>query len=280
MLKNYLKQAKIEGWAIPQFNFSTLEQLRAIKGVAKKLKSPIIVATSEGEARFFGFEEAVAIVKAYQKEGVKIYLNLDHGSCFENCKDAIDVGYDSIHFDGSKLNFLDNLKITKQVVEYAQKVDSKISVEGELGVIGDAESFDKGANIKLTNINEIEEFAKTEIDRLAVSIGTVHGISVKEQKIDFSILGEISTKSELGLVLHGGSGVNDQDIKKAIKYGIVKININTELRIGFTKGLRDILAKNQEEIKPYKYYFQAVENTKKITERKIMLFGSNNRLRI
>ena len=280
MLKNYLKQAKREGWAMPQFNFSTLEQLRAIKTVAKKLKSPVIVATSEGEARFFGFEEAVAIVKAYQKEGVKIYLNLDHGSCFENCKDAIDVGYDSIHFDGSKLNFLDNLKITKQVVEYAQKVDSKISVEGELGVIGDAESFDKGANIKLTNINEIEEFAKTEIDRLAVSIGTVHGISVKEQKIDFSILGEISTKSELGLVLHGGSGVNDQDIKKAIKYGIVKININTELRIGFTKGLRDILAKNQEEIKPYKYYFQAVENTKKITERKIMLFGSNNRLRI
>ena len=277
MLKNYLKQAKREGWAVPQFNFSTLEQLKAIKEVSKKLKSPIIVATSEGEAGFFGFEEAVAIVKTYQKEGVAIYLNLDHGSCFENCKNAIDAGYDSIHFDGSKLNFLDNLKITKQIVKYAQKIDSKISVEGELGVIGDAESFDKGANIKLTNINEIEEFAKTEIDRLAVSIGTVHGISTKEQKIDFNILGEISTKSELGLVLHGGSGVNDQDIKKAIKYGIVKININTELRIGFTKGLRDVLSNNKEEIKPYNYFYQAVENTKKIAESKILLFGSNNR---
>ena len=277
MLKNYLKQAKREGWAVPQFNFSTLEQLKAIKEVSKKLKSPIIVATSEGEAGFFGFEEAVAIVKTYQKEGVAIYLNLDHGSCFENCKNAIDAGYDSIHFDGSKLNFLDNLKITKQIVKYAQKIDSKISVEGELGVIGDAESFDKGANIKLTNINEIEEFAKTEIDRLAVSIGTVHGISAKKQKIDFSILGEISAKSELGLVLHGGSGVNDQDIKKAIKYGIVKININTELRIGFTKGLRDVLSNNKEEIKPYNYFYQAVENTKKIAESKILLFGSNNR---
>jgi ketose-bisphosphate aldolase len=277
MLKNYLKQAKREGWAVPQFNFSTLEQLKAIKEVSKKLKSPIIVATSEGEAGFFGFEEAVAIVKTYQKEGVAIYLNLDHGSCFENCKNAIDAGYDSIHFDGSKLNFSDNLKITKQIVKYAQKIDSKISVEGELGVIGDAESFDKGANIKLTNINEIEEFAKTEIDRLAVSIGTVHGISTKEQKIDFNILGEISTKSELGLVLHGGSGVNDQDIKKAIKYGIVKININTELRIGFTKGLRDVLSNNKEEIKPYNYFYQAVENTKKIAESKILLFGSNNR---
>ncbi len=279
MLKDYLKEAKNEGWAIPQFNFSTLEQLRTIKEVSQKLKSPVIVATSEGEAKFFGFNEAVAVIKRYQEQGIKIYLNLDHGSSFESCKYAIDVGYDAIHFDGSKLDFIENQKITKKVAEYAKKINSTISVEGELGIIGDADSFDRGINAKPTNIEEIESFvSKTKVDRLAVSIGTVHGISAKEQKIDFSILKEIGQKTQIGLVLHGGSGVNNKDIKSAIKYGITKININTELRIAFTEGLREMLENNKKEIKPYNYYNKAIENTMKIAETKIILFGSNKRL--
>lgn len=280
MLKNYLKLAQKEGWAIPQFNFSTLEQLRTIKNVAKKMRSPVIVGTSEAEANFFGVKEAVAIIKNYQKEGVNIYLNLDHGRSFEKCKEVIDAGYNSVHFDGSKLNFSENLKITKEVVQYAQKIDSKISIEGELGVIKSAEAFDKGIDIEITNINEAEEFStKTGVDRLTISIGTVHGISTKEQKIDFSVLKEIRKKVEAGLVLHGGSGVNDQDIKKAIKNGIVKININTELRIAFTSGLREVLEKNPKEIKPYNYYTEAIKNTEKVVEQKINLFGSRGKIK-
>ncbi len=279
MLKKYLKKAKKEGWAIPQFNFSTLEQLRAIKNASKELNSPVIVATSESEADFFGFDEAVAIVKTYQKNGVKIYLNLDHGGSFEKCKKAIDTGYDSVHFDGSKLGFLENLAITKQVVAYAQKINKEISVEGELGVITNADDFDKGGKIKLTDIKEVEEFSqKTKIDRLAISIGTVHGVSLKEQSIDFSVLQKINSKTDSGLVLHGGSGVNDEDIKSVIKYGIIKININTELRQVFVMGLRELLAKDEKEIKPYNYYNKAIKNTTKIVEAKIQLFGSYNKI--
>ncbi len=279
MLKHYLKKAQKEEWAIPQFNFSTLEQLRTIKNVAQAMRSPVIVATSEKEANFFGLKEAVAVIKSYQKEGIDIYLNLDHGSSFEKCKEAIDAGYDSIHFDGSKLDFLENLKMTKKVVQYAQE-KREISVEGELGVIGSAEAFDKGFDIEITNINEVEEFSiKTGVDRLAVSIGTVHGISTKKQKIDFDTLRKIKAKTGAGLVLHGGSGVNDEDIKKAIKNGIIKININTELRIAFTNGLRSALEKDKDEIKPYNYYYQAIEDMAKVIERKINLFGSKNKLK-
>jgi len=289
-IKGYLKKAQKEKWAIGQFNISNTETLRAIGGAARDLKSPVIIGTSEGESRFLGLRQAAALVRSFREElDIPIFLNLDHGQSFDYIKEAIEAGYDAVHFDGSRLLLKENIEITRKVKEYADR--KGILVEGEVGFIrGASQVLKEAPEIKkedLTCPEEALRFVKeTGVDSLAVSVGTFHGMEKGSgnsplglEKIALGRLKEIKemTGEKVFLVLHGGSGTRRDDIKEAIKAGIVKININTELRVAFTDTLREILNENPEETTPYKYMGKAVTIIQAIVRDKIKLFGSRNR---
>jgi len=284
-LKSYFQKAKEEKFAIGQFNFSDFTQLKAVTNTAQKTKSPIILGTSEGESKFFGLEEAVALRDVLRKKlGIAVFLNLDHGKSFEYLKQAIDAGYDMVHFDGSKLSLEENIEKTKEVVKYAKW--RGVLVEGEVGKIGTDSSklYSEKFEIKeedLTKVNEAKEYVeKTGVDLLAVSIGNFHGIEVSgiDPNLRLDLLGNIQkTIPNTDLVLHGGSGTPEDDIKGAINLGIVKININTELRLSFSGNLRRALQENMEEVVPYKFLPQAQAAVEKTVNFKIGLFGSENK---
>jgi len=277
-LNQILKKAKREKWAIGQFNFSTIEQLRGITGAAKKLSAPVILGTSEKESKFLGLEETIAQVRILEnKMGLKLFLHLDHGKDLNYIKRAIDLGFDSVHFDGSELPFKENLKLTKEIVNYGHK--KNVLVEGELGYLrGESRFFQKKKiAIKeedLTRPEQAQEFVeKTKVDLLAPAIGNVHGIYPEMPELDFERLKEINQKTAAFLVLHGGSGILRDEIKKAIKSGIQKININTELRLIWRESLQKIL-KTSKEIKPYIILPQVSQAIEKKVEKYIKLFGS------
>lgn len=285
-LKHYLEKAGSEKWAMPQFNFSDLSQLKAIISSANNLKSPIILGTSEGESKFFGLEEAVAIRDISRKKtGLPIFLNLDHGKSFQYLKQAIDAGYDMVHFDGSKLPLEENIKTTKEVKKYAKW--KGVLVEGEVGRLGSDSSrvYAEKFEIKEENLTKPDEaqnyVKKTGVDLLAVSIGNFHGIEISgiDPNLRLDLLKKI--RNEIGegvfLVLHGGSGTPEDDIKEAIRSGIVKININTELRLAFSGNLRKFLLSNPEEIVPYKFLVDAQKAVERVVELKVKLFGSLNK---
>jgi fructose-bisphosphate aldolase class II len=281
-LKFYLKEAQKTKKAIGQFNFSTLEQLKGILMAGKKLNCPLILGTSEREAKFFGIKEAVLLRDLYRKElKIPIFLNLDHGKDIGLIKKAIDFGYDGVHFDGSSLSLKENIILTRKIVSYARK--KGIIVEGEVGKIETESSkiYKRKFIIKekdLTDPREAEEFVKkTKVDSLAINIGNFHGIEVSglNPKLRIERLKEIKKRvGETFLVLHGGSGIRERDIKEAIKNGISKININTELRLAFSFSIKEFFKKHPQEIVPYKILPQAIEGVQKVVEKKIKTFTS------
>ncbi|TSC94479.1 MAG: fructose-bisphosphate aldolase, class II [Parcubacteria group bacterium Licking1014_1] len=285
-LKYYLSKAQKEKWAIGQFNFSDFSQIKAIIEACNNLKSPLILGTSEGESKFFGLEEAIALRNALRKKtGLPIFLNLDHGKSFEYLKKAIDAGYDMIHFDGSKLSFEENIKITKQVVKYAKR--RNVLTEGEIGIIATDsskvynEKFEIQEELLTNPLESVKYIDKSGNDLLAISIGNFHGIEAggKNPHLYLNRLKEIKEKTgNMFLVLHGGSGIPENDIKKAIGLGIIKININTELRLAYTNALRKTLSGDPTEIIPYKYLAEASQAVRKVVDEKLLLFGSNNRI--
>jgi len=278
MLYNILKKAKSKGFAIGQFNFSSLEQLRGIASCAREQNFPVILGTSEKEASFLGLEETVALVRILEnKMKFRLFLHLDHGKDLNFIKRAIDLGYDSVHFDGSSLFLKDNIRLTKKIVGYGHK--KKVLVEGELGYLGGESKYFKSAKAiirpqDLTNPKEVGEFVKkTGVDSLAIAIGNIHGVYEKMPKFDFRRLKEIRENTDVFLVLHGGSGVPAGELKKAIRFGIQKININTELRIVWKRVLLDAL-KDSGEMKPYLILPQVERAIKKKVEKYIKLFRS------
>lgn len=282
-LKHYFQKAHSEKFAIPQFNFSDLTQLKGIASVAERLKSPVILGTSEGESNFFGIEEAVAMRNILRKRtGLPVFLNLDHGKSFDYIKKAVDGGYDMVHFDGSKIDLEENIKISKEVAKYAHW--RGVLVEGEVGKIGTDSSklYSEKFEIKEDDLTKPAEakdyFKRSGADLLAVSIGNFHGIEISGVCPNLRLNVIENIKKEMGedtwLVLHGGSGTMEEDIKNAIKAGIVKININTELRMAFSGNLRRALAENTEEVVPYKFLPVAQKSVEKVVGLKINLFGS------
>jgi len=278
------KNAQKGKYAIGQFNISTDEQIKAIVETAKDLKSPIIIATSESERKFIGAKQAVALVESWRKEtGLSIILNADHCKSFESAKEAIDAGYDMVQFDGSSLSFEENVKTTKQVLEYAKGKNPDIVVEAELGYLrGGSEIHKEKIEIKEEDLTKPEEAKKfvevTNIDALAVVIGNLHGIQAESKKLFLDRLKEIQEAvPNTLLVLHGGSDTQEKDIKKAIKLGIVKININTELRVAYSDALEKEIKEHPEEVRPYKILAPVIEETKKVVAKKITLFGSRGK---
>ena len=294
MLSPYkiLKSAQLNHYAIGAFNACNLELIKAIVTSAYKLKSFVIIATSEKESEFIGMKKIRKIIDVWQEElNIPIILHLDHGHSLEKIKQAINSGYDSVHFDGSNLDFKDNIKMTKKVVDYVKRKNPKIIVEGELGYLRGSSELHSKIEIKeedLTDPDQALEFIeKTGVDSLAVAIGNIHGIikksnssslEYKNPHLYLSRLKQIKekVKNKVFLVLHGGSGTPESDIKKSIDLGIVKVNINTEIRSAFSNTLRKVLKEKKNEIVPYKIMPDVIEAVEKVVTKKIKLFGSVN----
>ena len=258
--------------------------LKGIVQAAAALRSPLLVGTSEGDSGFVGLHQAFALVDSYRKDTrLPIFLNFDHGKSLESIKEAIEAGYDAVHFDGSDHELKENIALTKKVVMYARKRGISV-IEGEVGKLLGRSVVHQEETIVLdpagfTKPEEAERFAKeTKVDSLATTFGNVHGIYKKMPPLDFERLQKIRKRVESFLVLHGGSGIPDKEVKKVISLGIVKINISTELRAAFTDTLRNALTANPSEITPYKFFPPIVEAVQKVAEEKIKVFGSANRL--
>jgi fructose-bisphosphate aldolase class II len=280
--KNLLKKAQKNGYAIGAFNTSNLEITKAIFSAAQKLHSPLIIQTSEKES-LHGLVSKIAILirKFAQETNIPVVLSLDHGQSLEMIKKCIIAGYTSVMIDGSKLSFDKNVALTKRVVNYAHA--KKIPVEGELGVVPTPQKkLKETASIRerenlMTDPDQAQEFIKkTSVDFLAVAIGNAHGIYKGKPKLDFERLRDIRKKVSIPLVLHGGSGISASDIKKTIKLGICKINVNTELRLAFSNSLRKTLASKKVYV-PYEIMKPVEEVVEQIVLEKIKIFGSRNK---
>ncbi len=287
MIRDYLKNTVTNHWALGHFNFSEDEALRAIVESAVELKTPIFVGTSEGERKHIGIKETVALVKAFREEfGIPIFLNADHHKNFETVKEAVDAGYDAILADFSALPFEENIKMTKQIVEYAKSKNPDIIVEGELGYVrGESKIQTEVIEIKpedLTNPKEAAQFVKeTRVDMLAPAVGNIHGIVTNSpETIDIQRISDIKKAigSDIYLVLHGGSGLSESEFKNAIEAGISMIHINTEIRVAFTESLRKTLQEMPEETTPYKILTPSVLAMKKVIFEKLRIFGSVNKI--
>jgi fructose-bisphosphate aldolase, class II len=278
-MKDMLNKALNKGYAVGQFNINNLEWTQAILSAAEKEKSPVILGVSEGAARYMGgFTVVTAMVKALLKEmeiSVPVAIHLDHGSSFEICKAAIDAGFTSVMIDASHYPFEENVQITKQVVDFAHL--RGVSVEAELGTVGGQEDDVIADGIIYANPKECEELVTlTGIDCLAPALGSVHGPYKGEPNLGFKEMEEICQTIKIPLVLHGGTGIPAEQIKKSISLGTAKINVNTEKQIEFTKAVRDILNNNSEVYDPRKYLGPGREAIKETVIRKMREFGSSD----
>lgn len=283
-LRECIKEAGEKGVAIGHFNISNLEGLHAIYNSAKALNVPVIIGVSEGEEKFVGTEEVVALVRTIrERDNYPIFLNADHHESFESVKKCIDAGFDSVIIDGAGLPFEENVSLTKKCVDYAHEVSTKtgrdILIEAELGYIGKGsdikESIPEGAGV-LTKPEDAEKFVKeTGIDLLAPSIGSVHGlIKTGKPHIDAELAKQIREVAGVPLVLHGGSGLRDEDFTNAISAGVNIVHINSEIRQAFVEGFKKALAEHPNEIAPYKLAKYGMEAIEKVVENRLKLFNN------
>ena len=286
-LNYYLKQAKESRYAIGHFNFATQDVLRGIVEACRDAGAPaVMVGTSEGEAGFVGMKEAAALVKVMKEDmNYPIFLNADHYKSFDKCKEAIDAGYDSIIIDASKLPNEENIALTKQVVDYCRSVSASrrtgISVEGELGYLRGSSEVQTKIEISPVDYSKPEEVAdfvsRTGVDRMAVVFGNIHGIVTdQEEKLDIEHFSKIiSAEPRPYYVLHGASGLKDEDVAASIKAGITNVHFNTELRVAYRNEIDKQFHAHPNETTPYKYLSQAVDEVKKLVAQKIKLFMSS-----
>ena len=285
-----LLKAKKEGWATGHFNASESDHMRAIVGACFELKSPVVIGTSEGEREHLGLLEAVALRDAFREEfDISIFLNADHTKNVENAKKAIDAGYDSIHIDLSALTYEENMKGTKEIVGYARDKEEKenviLNIEGELGYLKGESKIEKEkveiSRDDYTKPEEAKNFVEeTGVNRLAVAVGNIHGLSPEEPEIDMDLIAEIrkSIPENVALVLHAGSGISDEKIRRAIEAGISNIHINTDLRVAYVGALREKIKKDKEETAMYKLDLSAFLAMKEVVKSKLALFGAVGRV--
>lgn len=282
-LKEIIQEAEKNKLAIGHFNISDPAGLKAVFEAAKNLQLPIIVGVSEGERDFIGTKQIAALIKSLRDEyNYPIYLNADHTHSLEKLKEVVEVGFDAAVFDASEFPLEENIKKTKEAVEYAKSVNPDFLIEGELGYIGSGSVLLKeipaGAAVKpedFTKPEEAVQFIKeTGVDLLAPAVGNIHGIvSGGNPKLDIERIKQIKSASSVPLVLHGGSGIKDEEFLAAIDAGISIIHINTELRLAWRQGIEKALSENPEETTPYKLLPTVVEEIKKVVEQKLKLFN-------
>ncbi len=271
--KEMLLKAKEGKYAIPQFNINNLEWTKNILEICQEKNVPVILGVSEGAAKYMG---GYNVVYAMVSELVKslnvssgVALHLDHGTSFESCKKAIDAGFSSVMIDASKYEIDENIRITKEVVDYAH--EKGVTVEAEVGHVGGNEDGIIGGILNASLEDCVKLTKETGIDSLAPALGSVHGLYAGEPNLDFETMSRINLALSVPLVLHGGTGLEDELIDKAIASGISKININTELQIAWHNAVVEFV-KTSDEYDPRKVIGSGKDALKNAAAAKIELF--------
>lgn len=275
--KEMLANAQKGRYAVGAFNIENMEFAQAVIEAAEELRSPVILATSVNTLKYADPNIFISIVTAIcDRATVPVSLHLDHGEQYFDVLSTTMAGYKSVMIDGSKKSYSDNLELTKKVVSICKPFD--ISVEGELGAIGGKPGDKNIEELMYTNPETAKDFVeKTGVDSLAVAIGTAHGIYKSTPKLDIDRLDLIRDKIDVPLVLHGASGLSNEQINACITHGICKINIATELRIAWTNALRECLQKNVDKYDPKVFSRVAREEVKEIVKEKIIVCGSKGK---
>jgi len=284
-LREVLKRAEADKVAVGHFNFSDLVGFNAIVASARDKKLPVMVGVSEGEREFTGVRQAAALVKAVRDEyDYPIFLNADHTHSIAKAEAAAKAGFDEIIFDGSALSFEENIKQTKKAIEAIKSINPAILVEGEIGWIGASSAvIDKvpeGVGV-LTTPDEAKQFVEaTKVDVLAPAVGNMHGMLASmvhgdvQKRLNIERIAEIKAAAKILMTLHGGSGTNDDDFRRAIKAGMTIVHVNTEIRIAWRRGVEAGLAADPNEVAPYKILKPAVEAVKDVVRSRLELFSS------
>ena len=278
-VKDLLEKAEAGGYALGAFNCNNMEIVQAIIAAAEAENAPVILQASQGAIKYAGIDYIVAMARlAAEKARVPVALHLDHGTSFEQVIQCIRAGFSSVMIDGSRLPLRENIALTCRVVDVARAVG--VSVEAELGKIGGTED-DISVSERDAFFTDPEEAGifvnETGVDSLAVAIGTAHGQYKGTPELDFPRLEKIRSIVKIPIVLHGSSGVPDEDITKAISLGVRKVNIDTNIREAFVAACRQVLDANPKEIDPRKILGPAREAATRIIREKIRLFGSSGK---
>ena len=283
-LRDVLQQAQKNGVAVGHFNVSDLVTLKAVFDAARELKVPVMVGVSEGEREFLGVRQIAALVRSLREEfDFPIFLNADHTHSLAKAVEAAKAGFDSIVFDLSALPFQENVQQTKEAIAALKAINPDILVEGEIGDIGTgSEIHDAAPDLSrgLTSPEEAKRYVEaTGVDILAPAVGNMHGMlksmvqGETKKHLDIARIAAIKAATQIPLTLHGGSGTNDDDFRRAIAAGINIVHINTELRVAWRRGLEEGLAKKPDEVVPYKILPVAVEAVKQVALSRLRLFN-------
>jgi fructose-bisphosphate aldolase, class II len=284
-LRNALERSEKDGVAIGHFNVADLVLLKAVVAAARDLKVPVAVGASEGEREFFGVRQIAALVRSLREEyDYPIFLNADHTHSLAHALDVAKAGFDSVVFDLSALPFEQNVRQTKEAVKALKAINPEILVEGEIGDIGTGSEIHETApdlSKGLTSPQQAKEFVEaTGIDILAPAVGNMHGMlksmvqGQTRKRLDIERIAEIKSTVQIPLTLHGGSGTDDEDLRKAIGAGINIIHINTELRVAWRRGLEEGLSKEPDEVVPYKILPFAVKSVEEVAGSRLALFNA------
>lgn len=274
--RELLLDAQRKKYAVGAFNVENMEMVLAVVSAAEETRSPIIMQTTPGTLKFAGIDMYFANIKAAaERASVPVACHLDHGNTFDIAVQAFHAGYTSIMIDGSKLPFPENIALTKSVVDMCHAAN--IPVEAELGRVGGKEdTLDNTSTVNpFTNPEEAREFvARTGCDFLAVAIGTAHGVYKGVPQVNFEVLGKIRELVSIPLVLHGTSGVPDDQVIRCVSMGMCKVNYATDLRIAYTEGVKEYMQANPEKFDPKKYGAVGIEKVKSYVVDRMRVIGS------
>ena len=282
-LREVLSDADRRKVAIGHFNVSELVALKAVAEAAQELNLPVIIGVSEGERDFIGVPQIAALVASIrQAHSQPVFLNADHTHTLANAEEAARAGFDMILFDGSSLPLEENIRETKKAVEAVKSINPSILVEGEIGYIGTSskivDKVPEGMG-KLTTPEEAKQFAAaTGVDVVSPAVGNMHGMlrsmieAGARKRLEIERIRAIKQATGLFMTLHGGSGTEDDDFRKAIQAGITIIHINTEIRIAWRRGLESALAEQPEEVTPYKLLTEPLHAIKDLVRARLQLF--------
>jgi tagatose 1,6-diphosphate aldolase GatY/KbaY len=275
--KQMLLDAQKGGYAVGAFNVENMEMVKAVIAAAKELQAPVMLQTTPSTVKYGSLKTYQALVAAEaEKAGIPVCLHLDHGSSFELAVRAIQAGYTSVMIDGSHEDFEQNIALTKKVTEVAKACG--VTVEAELGKVGGKEDDLEAEGDTNTDPAEAREFVeRTGVDSLAIAIGTAHGFYADTPVLDKERVSEVRSLVSIPLVLHGASGLRDEDIRECVQRGMCKVNFATELRVAYTDAGKKLIAENPDMFDPKKLGGVGMEAVKELVKNRILVCGCDHK---
>ncbi|EXG86435.1 ketose-bisphosphate aldolase [Clostridium sp. ASBs410] len=277
--KQMLLDAQKGGYAVGAFNVENMEMVKAVIAAAKELQAPVMLQTTPSTVKYGTLKTYQALVAAEaEKAGIPVCLHLDHGSSFELAVRAIQAGYTSVMIDGSHEDFEQNIALTKKVTEVAKACG--VTVEAELGKVGGKEDDLEAEGDTNTDPAEAREFVeRTGVDSLAIAIGTAHGFYADTPVLDKERVSEVRSLVSIPLVLHGASGLRDEDIRECVQRGMCKVNFATELRVAYTDAGKKLIAENPDMFDPKKLGGVGMEAVKELVKNRILVCGCDHKVK-